>query len=519
MRWAGVRWTRSTSSEPPAAAPAAEQAATAGAGRGEGFWDSVRRLLPAVRAVMEFCWLYPWLVVIGGGLYGSDGRLLSPGWALLLLLGAQAMARPVVERAATLRFSRVVLIVAGVALGFLAVHERHYTHIPVWHPAWIGALLRAVHDLFPAVHIAVTASLLAALLWWRGLVLGLREVGAIEVETAYKTGVGMIVVYLIAAAIYGDTRGFVAAGPDLPGSMLAFFFLGLSALALARLSTIWEAGRPDERAQVPGRAWLLLVIGVVGSIMLAASTMAGLAAADVSKYLVLALRPLLPLVEAIFLVLFFVASLIVRVLIAVLTHLPWRQPQDVRQPPTTVIDDLLRRLRELEVNPQLVESARWGMVVALLALLIIGMAVTIVLIRRRERKKDDDERESVWSAREALAGLAGLLRRLRLRRPPGDERPLPEVNAIRMLYRELLRVGAALGASRKAWATPREHLPHLRGALPEAGADSESLTWAYERARYGRWRPTREDVRAAEAAMARVKTALPPTAFSEERSR
>lgn len=491
-----------------------------GAGPGaEGFWDGVRRLLPVARAVMEFCWLYPWLVVIGGGLYGSDGRVLSPGWALVLLLGAQAMARPVVERAGTLRFSRVVLLVAGVVLGFVAVHERHYTHIPLWHPAWIGALLRALHDLFPGVDIVVMASLLAALLWWRGLVLGLREVGAIEVDTAYKTGVGMIVLYVIAAAIYADTRGFTAAGPDLPGSMLAFFFLGLSALALARLSTIWETGRPDERAQVPGRAWLLLVIGVVGLIMLSASTMAGLAAADVSKYLVLVLRPLMPVVEAIFLVLFFVASLIVRVLIAILTHLPRRQPQDARQPPTTVIDDLLRRLRELEVNPQIIESARWGMVVALLALLIIGMAVTIVLIRRRERKSDDDERESVWSAREALSGLAALLRRLRLRRPAAGERSLPEVHAVRILYRELLRLGTTLGASRKAWATPREHLPQLLGALPGAGSDIESLTWAYERVRYGRWRPTGDDVRAATSALERVKATVPPTASSEERSR
>lgn len=507
-----MRWTRSTSSDARGSAAGAPVRAP-----GDGFWETVRRTLPTARIVMEFCWLYPWLVVIGGGLYGTDGPLLSPGWAFGLLVGAQVLVRPIAERAATLRFSRVALVGIGVILGLLAVHQRHYVHLPVWHPAWIGSLFRALHDVFPNVHVAVAASLLAALLWWRGLVIGLREIGAIEIETAYKTGVAMIVLYLIAVAIYADTPGFVAPGADLPGPMLAFFSLGLSALALARLSTIWQTGRPDERAQVPGRVWLPLVVGIVAAIMLLASTMAGLAAADISKYLLLALRPLVPVVEALFVVLFFVASLIVRVLIAVLTHLPRGEPREIAQPPTA-IDELLRRLRELEVNRQFVEGARWGMALLLLALLIIGMAVTIVLRRRRERKRDDDERESVWSARGALTGLTGWLRRLRVRRAGSVLSP-PEASAIRRFYRALLDLGATLGAPRKIWATPREHLPRLRGTLPEARTEIESLTWAYERVRYGRWRPTPDDVRAAEAALERARATVMPTASSEVRNR
>jgi len=126
-----------------------------------------------------------------------------------------------------------------------------------------------------------------------------------------------------------------------------------------------------------------LVIGVVGLILLTASTMAGLAAADVSRYLVLVLRPLLPLVELVFIVLFFIAGLIVRAVIAVLSRISRRDVVTPGQPPA-FFDDLLRRLREIEMNPQVVEGARWGMALGLLALLIIGMAVTIVVLRRRE---------------------------------------------------------------------------------------------------------------------------------------
>lgn len=500
-----MRWTRSGSSD--------------------GFWEGVHRLLPVTRAAMEFCWLYPWLVVLGGGLYGVTGPLLSAGWALLMLLGAQVSLRPILERGGSLLRSRVALVGAGVVLGFVAIHQQYYQHAPLWNPAWIGMLLRATHDALPEVPKAVTAAFVATCLWWRGLVLGSREVGAIEVEQAYKTGVGMIVLYVIAAAIYEDTRGFQAAGPELPGSMFAFFFLGLSALALARLATIWDRGRPEERSQVPGRAWLLLVVGVVSMILLAASTMAGLAAADVSKYFVVALRPLLPVLEFVFIVLFFVAGLIVRVAIAILSRIPRRDVGDVQTAPT-FFDDLLRRLREIEVNPQVIEGARWGMVVALLALLIIGMAVTIVLLRRRERKKDDDEHESVWSVRDVLAGLVGRLLRLRRRRSPGHERPIPEATAIRRIYRELLRLGAGLGAPRPVWATPHEHAPRLRDALPNATGDVGALTWVYERVRYGGWRPNASDVREAEAALERAKATVAapadsggPTSSSGERSR
>ncbi|MGH8630472.1 MAG: DUF4129 domain-containing protein, partial [Burkholderiales bacterium] len=319
--------------------------------------------------------------------------------------------------------------------------------------------------------------------------------------------------------IYPDAQGFIAAGADLPGLIVAFFFIGLTSLALARLATIWDRGRQEERAQVPGSAWLLLVVGVVGLILFAASAMAGLAAADVSDYLVLPLRPLLPLLELVFLVMFFIAGIIVRILIAILSRIPRREMPET-QPPPTFFDDLLRRLREIEMNPQVVEGARWGMVAALLVLLLFGMALAIVLVRKRERKADDDEHESVWSTRAWLAGLGDLLPKFGGGAALAGERPTPEVRAIRRIYRELLRLGAGLGAPRSSWATPREHEPRMRDVFAQAVPEVEALRWAYERVRYGRWRPAPAEVRDAEGMLEKVKaTVLPATASSEERSR
>ena len=169
------------------------------------------------------------------------------------------------------------------------------------------------------------------------------------------------------------------------------------------------------------------------------------------------------------------------------------------------------------MNPQVVEGARWGMVLAVLLLLVIGMALTIVLLRRRERPPDEDEHESVWSAREALRGLAGLLLRLRRRRPAAGESAVPEAKAIRLIYREVLALGAGIGAPRPTWATPREHDPRLRGVFPEAADAVGWLTVAYEQVRYGTWRPTPADVHQAQDTLERAKASA--KASSEARSR
>jgi hypothetical protein len=156
------------------------------------------------------------------------------------------------------------------------------------------------------------------------------------------------------------------------------------------------------------------------------------------------------------------------------------------------------------MHPQVVEGARWSMVAAVVLLLVVGMALTIVLMRRRERKPDEDEHESVWSAQALLAGLRGLLPRIRVRRDPGDATG-PAAGRIRRIYRELLWLGAAAGAPRHSSATPREHEPRLREALRGAADEVGALTRVYERVRYGVWHPPAADVRAAEAALRRIR--------------
>jgi hypothetical protein len=146
-------------------------------------------------------------------------------------------------------------------------------------------------------------------------------------------------------------------------------------------------------------------------------------------------------------------------------------------------------------------------VVAALAVLMGGMALTIVLLRRQRRSADDDEHESVWSTREALRGLVGLIGRVRPGGRPSEEGAPPPVAAVRRIYREVLRIGAEAGVPRHPAATPREHAPRLAGVLPVAAGEVAAVTALYERVRYGAWRPRAGDVAAAEEALRVIREA------------
>ncbi|OFX33483.1 MAG: hypothetical protein A2Z07_11730 [Armatimonadetes bacterium RBG_16_67_12] len=112
----------------------------------------------------------------------------------------------------------------------------------------------------------------------------------------------------------------------------------------------------------------------------------------------------------------------------------------------------------------------------------------------------------MWSVQELWGGLARGLRR-RWRRAEREEPAAAGAQAIRRIYREVLRVGRGLGARRPLWATPREYQPRLAGAVPEAADDVAVVTEAYERVRYGAWEPAEASVGMVESVLARIKSA------------
>ena len=135
----------------------------------------------------------------------------------------------------------------------------------------------------------------------------------------------------------------------------------------------------------------------------------------------------------------------------------------------------------------------------------------MVRARRRIRRNDEDERESVWSSQIALSGLGEAWRRLWGRlRPAGRDHEFAAVGAIRAIYREMLRIGAAANSPRARHQTPHEYRPVLAGRLPARGVDIETVTEAYVRARYSPHLPELSEIAGAREALERIKTSASP---------
>jgi len=466
----------------------------------------LRELLPLGLVVIEFCWLYPWILLATGGFYGpASGPLLPPGPALVLLAGGFVTVRLVSGRPWPLATVRAVVVGAGLVFGLGAVKATHYPAVAAYDLRWIATLLRAAHDALPVVLPPVMGALLAALLWWRGIVLGEREFGHFEVERAFRRGVGWTVCFVILFAVYGGARGFAAA-PSAPGYLLGFFSSGLVLLAVTRLLEIWEENQADAaQALAANRHWLLLLVGVVGMILSGAAFLSGLLHVQFRPVVLHWLRPLAPVIEVIFLALFAVALVLAKVIILALSRLPWRpvrfDPQGTLQQPFSVL------LRELP--PRVVSGARWGVVLLVIAVLIVLVAVAIVRARRRMRRAGEDERESVWDARAVLAGMGKALRARWGRPRAAGEIDDPAVVAVRRIYRELLRIGRELGMPRRPAETPYEYRPRLSTALSSSTEEIAALTEVYVRARYTPYRPDDQETEAARELLNRVRAAAP----------
>ncbi len=469
----------------------------------------LRACLPLAAVAMEFCWVYPWILLLTGLFYGRTPTPLLPAWAALgLLLGGHVAVRVATSSTQPLPWTRGGVVGAGVLAGLIAVKSTYYPGYAVWDLQWAWVLLRAAHDAFPVIVPSVIGALTATALWWRGVVLGEREFTHIELERAFRRGVAWSVAFVLLFALYSDSVGFSLTGPAAT-YLLGFLSLSLVALAVGRLVGIWEESQADEeQALAMNRHWLLLLVILVGLMFLAATLLSGLISVDFWSPLLALLRPLAPVVEFVFLIVFAVAAVIARAILFVLSQFRPIRPT-VPRPPTETdpLAALLRRIQELELPARLVSGARWGMVIAVVTLFIVLVAISVVRARRRKRRGDEDERESVWSTQALLVDLGAAWRAL-WGRPRSTGAPPEEEGsrAIRALYRELLRFGAHLGAPRLSHQTPHEYLPRIRDRVPERAPELETMTDAYVRVRYTPHSPTPEEIAEVRGALERIRT-------------
>lgn len=471
-------------------------------------YASLRRWAPLLLPTAELTWLYPWLLLASGGTNPGGAAALTPAAAFGLVMGGYLLEMiPAPEGRAGLRV-RLGVLAAALLLGLWAVWTSHYRAAPLWDAEWVGRLLAAAHDALPAIPPPVLGAVLAPLLLWRGMALGSREFSHFTADAAFRRGLAWSVILALLFGIFQGARAFALVRPAAGGYLLAFVFLSLVMLSLARLLSLGADGQANGMHAPPNRPWLALAVGVPALIVLAAGMLGGLAGADVWPYLKPVVRLLAPLVEALFIVLFFVAGIIARVLIFAISRIPRREPVARPGEPLGPLDDLLRRLRDFTPSPEVVSDTRWGMVA--LAILVFSLIILAVAARRRQRQRaeDEDDRESVWDRADLWKGVRRLFLRRRLPRAPQDAPDAPERLTIRMLYRRVLAAARAGGMPRRPDQTPGEFEARLRAEAGVEGPALSGITRAYEVVRYGAHLPSPDDIRAAEEHAVRMEETL-----------
>ena len=521
-------------------------------------------LLPVAAAVMYAAWAYPLFAV---HVRDPSTGVRHAGFTFWLCLGILLGGAAAGRIAGRLHRGAALVVGGGFAailICLLLVAPSGLEGVGSWF----------AEDAFRPT--AIAASVCALLLWWRGvrfdhvdhheetsrvfvvgtlalaglaLMIRLSRGAASRQGLAYFLGLlllvvaGGIVLRIIISVMLGrmDERVlassseslvvctlllFGASSPALPpaetlsGPILLFVSAGLVTRALLGVSWVLnnQRGRGGIRLHVD-RNWLVVMLGAVAVVvflgLVVGQVLTPRAVLSALGWLEPVWTVLGTVLSYAFFTAFWVAFNIIRF---VLSRINLRLPE-FALPPTRDLDRLGEGFSELSpivrqgLNTALVLAVvalvawilyraarrlRWSASIGIDATENRGTVLTLKLLQSQLGRALD----GLWQrVAPPFAGLG----------PPGDPR-----RAVRRAYQRILRRAMALGSPRQRGETPQGYVDTVADLCPEARSSIETLTSAYEIARYGMAPPTNEQVRAAQDASANVHTALRDRARDQE---
>jgi hypothetical protein len=468
-----------------------------------------REAIRIALAAAEICWVAPFFLVFSRT---SDVHHPILTWLglLVVLLAYSYIYRSLVEAHLPLWFQQGLLVVTLLLslVLFLGVHA--YAGQELRGIGWLVEPFRHLADEMAVVPREWAAMLTLVYLWVRGIQLARRSLSVQSVGFGFRLGV----VILLGLALV--IRGLLE--QDLSGFIVAYFFFGLTAVALARVE---EVNVLPNSSQVPFSGfWVGTTIGAAALLtalgMLVAIFFYGGGLRQVLQWL----SPLLVVVEVV------VAGLGMLILTGIdaILSLFSLNLSSLGQ----ALREAMRRLGQMADMSRLVgpppadSSVRppfMGILQAAISIGIPALAVLIIVLitwqrlRRARHREGDETYESLLTAealanslrgmveagRDRLVELAGLVNRF------GVGTRFLSAISIRRIYANLLRLAAEAGYPRKQTQTPYEYLRTLHRVLPGSEADVALITEAYVNARYGEVPETRQELQVIRDCWERVR--------------
>jgi len=317
--------------------------------------------------------------------------------------------------------------------------------------------------------------------------------------------------------------GAMPYGPDsagLIGWVLLFVACGLVTLSLNGVSDTLEEqqSRVGVRLRID-RYWVVAMLSVVATVMVLGVLIGQILVPEMVLRMFAWVPPVWDwILRAILFIIAVFAYLFFSLLEPLLAGIEDRPRETAPRPFFSPIEpnDLEQLAREpLQIPPLLLRIVQIGLLVGGVALVGYVFWVAIrrlgakAVVRQGEVVETRETILSIDLLRDQVGGLLDSLRRARGSPPFLEPGPAGDPRRIiRELYQKVLSRGIELNLPRKRAQTPNAYQQSLSYLCPDEQVSVRVLTQAYVTARYSVEPPTGEQVRAAEAAFARIDEAL-----------
>lgn len=447
-----------------------------------------QRWILVAAAVAESAWLFAAFGIVGillmAGLGGGVGSPMT--WpSALTVLAVSAMIRRAGQLVAMPpSVSNAFQTAAGLTVLYLVVANQVDPATRGFDVVWARHVMSVADPVGSEFTFrAVVGSLMALVLWWRGLVLASSGDPVGTIVDTFKRGV-----VTIACAAIVDSLSSV--NLYLYPTMFIFVVSGFAGLSVGHLlpASSGDAGRGTWPVLIGASMVPVLAIGSAFG-QVPGSWLAFIGRMVLEIWLFIFDNVLLPIIALI--------ARPVGVLFEWLMGLWQPDPQgDIRE-----LDESMIQLREAAEGWQVSQATEvtiWIVVIILLAAAVFALSL-IVGRRRTPQLELDVDRESIRVEANPLYDVARLLFGLlpeSWRRGKHHPFSLPEgeplvVEALRIYY-EFLALAESRRIARPAWETPVEFQAKLEATFPPRLV--RLATAAFIRACYGYHPPTEEDL-------------------------
>jgi hypothetical protein len=462
---------------------------------------------PLAVVLMEAFWVYPWLAWVGSWPAFHGGRpVLSLASVVITLVVSLLVTRQALKQAWGLWRVRAVIIGGGLVFILIVLgvdYRADYVFLSGGWLEYVGRTLGATLSSPGTIVVAIPA---LVYLWWRGIILGQTTSYFRDIYRTFLLGMVALVVLIILWQISSATERFTALGADIGLYVMAFFFFGLTAIAVSHIYIMRSSMPKEEAALTSVWRWLPIMLGVIGGMVLVGFGLASIFSPDIFRSIARALSAIGgffgKILGYILTPIFFIIEWLIRFLKYLLSLLQGEPaPTDNITPGGP--GQLFPEVTPANIPPWLQDAIKWFVVALVVGLVLFILAKAVSRIRQRRARDEIEEiHESLFSWKGLMNDLKELLKmpfrkkEELVREYHFDENAIGEMD-IREIYRHVMWEGKRSGIPRRQHETAREYASHLEREVPDSTVPMDDITRVYESVRYGEMKVPEERVKSA----------------------